>query len=200
MPDIYCPGCGNEIKLSDQTYAFYIGLVMCRHCRASFHVVLGDMVSGIFGSSFTGAPRRGLAGGRLFGTPVLIEGPDPSTIPHALLRSIRHENIPDNVRDHTDAAIRHYEGGEYGSVAVPCRAAMQEALRQHGIADAGSATMIETARDRGVIRGFVSYCCEAIRTAGGTAAHSAASHTQGEALAVIGMVAVVLAALFEVPS
>ena len=116
------------------------------------------------------------------------------------IQSIRSEHVHQDSREHMETAVRLYENREYGSVAVPCRTALQEALRHYGVKDGPITRMIEAAIEEGLVKGFVSHGCETIATAGGAAAHSSdGPASRDEALAIIGMAAIALGRLYALP-
>ena len=45
MPDVFCPGCAAETKMSSMTYAFYNGPLRCWNCTALFRVHTGEIES-----------------------------------------------------------------------------------------------------------------------------------------------------------
>ena len=205
VPDVYCPGCGYHIQLEKRTYSFYNGAIRCRACQGLFRVRTGDRVYIVgehegkvqpTGESFlSDTPFPGSEGGILLEPPVLLE--PGGVIPTVFLRGIRSEHIPEEPRHHMETAVRSYQNGQYDAVAVPCRAAIQAALRHYGIPDGPVGQMVEHAVEQGMLKGFVGHCCGMVIRAGGDAAHSTEGpQTQGEALAVIGATVTVLGRLY----
>ena len=97
-------------------------------------------------------------------------------------------------------AARHYRNASWTAVAVFCRAAVEAALKQYGIADGPFIGMVAKAEKRGLVGGFVLSCCETVRVAAGESGHSLEGPTsQREAIAVIAAASTVLGRLYAVP-
>ena len=201
VPDVRCPGCGAEIKLDNRTYAFYDGPIRCHPCQALFRIRTGD-VDLVFQTSVPEfvdyPPVPGATGGMLIAPPELLE--PGLTVPPPLLATLSAECIPAESLHHMKTVARHYRNGSWAAVAVFCRAAVQAALRQCGIADGPFIGMLAKAKERGLVEGFVLSCCDTVREAGGESSHSLEGPTsQREAIAVIGAAATVLGRLYAVP-
>ena len=150
VPDVRCPGCGSEIKLDNRTYAFYDGPIRCHPCQALFRIRTGD-VDLVFQTSvpeFLGYPPvPGATGGMLIAPPELLE--PGLAVPPPLLATLSAECIPAESLHHMKTVARHYRNGSWAAMAVFCRAAVQAALRQCGIADGPFIGMLVKARERG---------------------------------------------------
>ena len=201
VPDVRCLGCGAEVKLDNRTYAFYDGPIRCYPCQALFRIRTGD-VDLVFQTSVPEfvdyPPVPGATGGMLLAPPELLE--PGLAVPPPLLATLSSECIPAESLHHMRTVARHYRNGSWAAVAVFCRAAVQAALIQYGIADGPLTGMIAKAKERGLAGGFVLSCCETVREAAGESGHSVEGLTsQREAIAVIAAAATVLGRLYAVP-
>ena len=191
VPDVFCPGCAAETKMSATTYAFYNGPLRCWNCAALFRVHTGEIES-------DGWFANGGMGGLLIEPPELLEpGRD---IPDPFLRAMRSTAIPEEAKRRLATAERLYRSGEFGSVAAECRAAIEDVFEDYGIKKGPVAKMIEDARDMRLVKGFMLECCRVVSTAAGAAGHSSAGpKTQWEALVIIGAAVAVLGRIYALP-
>ena len=201
VPDVRCPGCGAEIKLDARTYAFYNGEVRCHPCQALFRIRTGDFdlaYQTSVGEFVDYPPVPGATGGMLLAPPELLE--PGLAVPPALLATLSSECVPAESLHHMKTAARHYRNASWTAVAIFCRSAVQAALEQHGIDDGPFKRMVEKARERDLVRGFVLHCCETVGVAAGESGHSLQGPTsQREAIAVIAAAATILGRLYAVP-
>ena len=201
VPDVRCPGCGAEIKLDARTYAFYDGPIRCHPCQALFRIRTGDFdlayqTSG--GELVAYPPVAGATGGMLIAPPELLE--PGLAVPPSLLATLSSECVPAESLHHMRTVARHYRNASWAAAAVFCRAAVEAALKQYGIAGGPFIGMIAKAKERGLVDGFVLSCCETVRVAAGESGHSLEGPTsQREAVAVVAAAATVLGRLYAVP-
>ena len=77
-------------------------------------------------------PVPGATGGMLLAPPELLE--PGLAVPPALLATLSSECVPAEPLHHMRTVARHYQNASWAAMAVFCRAAVEAALKQYGIA------------------------------------------------------------------
>ena len=193
MPAFLCPSCANLIRLP-LSYSWYDGEVPCGRCQSRLKVRIGDYYQDTYRWT---TPLKGSQGGLMLNTPNIIETGD--TVLLEPVQGTESERVPHIPREAMRTAIRHYKSQRYEDAVVRCRVTLEAALEDLGIPKDTPSKMVDQAIEDRLLTAAYGSLCHAVTSLGGRAAHpSMPTIGQGDALAVIGITAAVVRALYPV--
>jgi hypothetical protein len=154
-----CPNCGSQQILSESTYAFYRGDIVCPDCKCRYYVEFGGGFTGTF----------------LEKPPKILEMPDK--IDPKLLEGLTVSSIPKELYAVYKDAARCLGAGVPRGAAVLCRYVVQLALILKGIPDKRPEEMVNiaTAKTPPLLSTLASRQCKAATFMGGKAGHPQAN-------------------------
>ena len=152
MPIPYCPTCGAEQHLDEDTYDGYEGSVTCGTCKFPYEVTIS-----------TAYPVMG------FAQPAKLTSPPRSVVPAELLEEI--PRVPGKIWRTLVSAARCLAFDEPLATAVLCRRVVQHALLTVDLEDGPPTRMVERARSQGLLSEMAYRNCMATVFMGGKAAH-----------------------------
>ena len=144
VPDVNCLGCGQSIYLEQDTYANFQGPITCPECKIQQEVIIAQ--------------------GGLTGTNAL-----PGTYDQ-IWDILGWKVTYDIVQDLAESA-RDYKVQSYKSSLVMCGRCMQAALLEKGVPDQGLESMINEAKDLGIITEELQQEAHAVKFFRNTGAH-----------------------------
>ncbi|MCH8186042.1 MAG: DUF4145 domain-containing protein, partial [Chloroflexi bacterium] len=144
MPDVNCLGCGTPIYLDEKTYDNYSGGVVCPECKTPQNVLIEN------GSLRGNTAQSGM---------------------YDQIQDILAWEIPPDILLDLGEAARDVTVASYKSCAVMCGRALQAALLDQNIPNKELDTMIDEAKNKGVLTEELYQQAKAARFFRNTGAH-----------------------------
>ena len=165
---VRCPYCDGNMAFRLPEYEFYEGVVGCEHCHRKSNIRIG----GYYESSFSGStlsttePRsergKAVTGGRLLS----IE----AVVPADLALGISKQ-VPAELRQDLESAVKCFEIGEQRATAMLCRRIVHSALQIQGVREDSPSKMISIARNQNILSELARRQSDAVTFMGNKAAH-----------------------------
>ena len=144
MPELQCPRCAELIRLPSG-YNWYDGEVLCRFCKATIKVQIGEFRHASFGTvvRLVVPESDSGKGGAILRQPEVVE--IGNNVPRELIHGTDAELVPDLPRKVMRTALWHYREGRYEDAVVRCRVLLEAVLKDQGVADGFPGKMVKQA-------------------------------------------------------